>query len=38
MFGFAGDNKIISGKENKIMEPDWKKKMNFLHTSGCQGL
>jgi hypothetical protein len=37
MFCFAEDNKIISGIENTIMEPDWKN-MEFQHTSSCQGL
>jgi len=35
---FAEDNKIISGIENTITEPDWKKTPEFQHTSVCQGL
>jgi hypothetical protein len=37
MFCFAEDNKIISGIENTIMEPDWKN-TEFQYTSSCQGL
>ena len=38
MFCFAEDNKLISGTENTITELDWKKKEDFQHNSGCQGL
>ena len=34
MFGFADDNKIISGIENTITEQDRKKPDGFSHTSG----
>ena len=31
------DNKIVSGIENTITEPDYKN-TDFQHISGCQGL
>jgi hypothetical protein len=37
MFCFADYNKLMSGIENTIKEPDCKNP-DFRHTSGCQGL
>ena len=37
-FFFVIDNKIISGIENAITEPNWKKPTDLQYASSCQGL